>query len=459
MNIKSPEVKRENLSHTLLREESAPRYAVGAEQARVSDLMNEAWIDPHAHEGQLVVLGRNVLERIGIHTRKKPYALERPYLQESQARKTESISRELEATRNALRENIIQGVDDVAIDEYLGLRTPEASILPSFIASLHEEAEKEKGQTLSFTEWMSEIATNEQLLNVLQWHDTYLEELDNDPEFLERVAQIKSDYMAGTTKAIEEGKLHPSVARDPADLDAFTVRHASPLSPVMAEASVGKGVVQVRPDFSDFTLYHEFTHPLGGFNFMTDEGATDEIAKIIFESNPHFNASDTSPIHVYQEQSETLSILERLSDGELTLYRISKLYANSSDRNENMAELIDTVDTKLGAPLCLAATKLSDDFIDSHIDQADSSVVRRAAQLMNLRNFQRMEKLIMHVRQQGGEQQPDLGSYIRSLVADSKKAESSFSQEEFNDLVSIIRTAHQLETQLAVAAANNRSVV
>jgi len=69
--------------------------------------------------------------------------------------------------------------------------------LPALFQDLHKQAEQEYGDELPFLTWMADHATDEQLLNVWQWHDAYLDNLDTDSTFQERIHSIKSRHLEG----------------------------------------------------------------------------------------------------------------------------------------------------------------------------------------------------------------------------------------------------------------------
>jgi hypothetical protein len=258
----------------------------------------------------------------------------------------------LERTREALRESLIPHVHGPLIDEHLGIRGTD-SIVPARLRVMHAQAERTAGQRLSFTTWMADHASDEQLLDVLRWHDSYLTDLDNDPAFQNRVASARQGVVEGITLSIDSSDLHPDIMLTEADVQAVDIFHGSPLSPFMAQA---RGYVdqrlphriQVRDDFTDYDLFHELFHSrFGGLDNTVDEGVTDILATEAYNRihpEAEHNHLDES---VYSLHIAVAGAYQRLSGGRLNTRELSRLYAGP-DGGQNAEALMDSIDQAVG---------------------------------------------------------------------------------------------------------------
>lgn len=265
----------------------------------------------------------------------QPRLIERPYLEDNQQRQNEIITEELDQSREIIKNNIVEGIDDVAVDVRMGLRADDC-ILPPLFQELHRRAEEKVGGEITFLKWMTDHATNEQLTNVWQWHDKYLSDLDNDPAFQERVSSIKAGYVEGSKQAIAAGALHPDIAVHEPKMEAIHVVHGSPFSPVLANANAYVdrkiGVVQMREGIDDFMLYHEITHLFGGMQFEFDEGITDLVAAEVY-NRVHPEDGHVDPrSSVYADQIATLEAIDRMSGGQAGLYELSRARVRRAGR-------------------------------------------------------------------------------------------------------------------------------
>jgi hypothetical protein len=342
------DLRRHNLSKALASPTGAARYVVGAEDRRVEELLDER---PHP---------------------------------ENQQRQSEIID-ELDASREQIMDGIVKGVDDVAIDARLGLRTDD-SVLPPIFRELHRQAEEDAGHEITFLKWMTDYASNTHLLNVWQWHDHHLSKLDDDPAFQEQISLVKTEYTEGSQKAIDAGALHPDIAVQKPEMDAVSVVHGSPFSPTLANAYAfgnrDTSEIQVREGVSDILLYHEVTHLLnGGLISEFDEAATDLIAGTVYNhSNPEREHVDPSNL-VYPDQAASLAAIERMTGGKMNLYELSRIYSGP-DHWTNTIHFGLQVDEAVGLPITLPLVESSREIMDKMVDNFDGATVPRAAQLL-----------------------------------------------------------------------------
>lgn len=228
---------------------------------------------------------------------------------------------------------------------------------------------------------------------MLQWHDAYLKDLDENPEFQERIKNVKERYKEGLENLKDAHLVHPNVFTDTTIIDSTTIQHASPFSPVTAGSHAfllrgGVPEIHVRPDTDDPALFHELTHLSGGLMFQFDEGMTDRIAIRIF------NATHDTPEHkeekdsVYYDQIRMLDTLSTLDEEAFSPWGISRIYASSDNPTANTVELVGNFDDRLGFPLLLHLTKESNQLLADNVDKFAGSLVRQAAQIMLRENVE-----------------------------------------------------------------------
>jgi hypothetical protein len=331
------------------------RYTPRAEERRVEELLDVRYMNPDDAQGRLVKSTRALLTRAGLRRPTEMVALERPDLNERQEEMRRSIGDELEAGRQRLRECISDDIDRVAIDANLGLRS-ETQLLPETLRNFHAQAEQSAGREIRFVEWLTDFASDEQLLNVWQWHDGYLDKLDAAPQFEARVERLKREYQHGLQRAIAEGELHSDLMKKIHHMDDMKVVHGSPLSPIMAIARAqmvrARNTVYVRDGVTDDTLFHEFTHGIsGGLVAELDEGATDIIAASVFNHSSHREKGGS---YCYQEaytnDVRSMQIIEALSEGMCGTLELSRACAGS-DPIRNTVDYTLKLDEQLGLPL------------------------------------------------------------------------------------------------------------
>jgi len=341
------------LSRALVDQELSPRSVVEQENIRVNALLSEVSQGPGEPSERLRLLDRGLLQ---------------DHSEQSQ------VQDSLGKSRDMLIQLVNQGVDDVQVDKRLGLRTEE-SILPPLFRELHRQAELNEGRPISFLEWMAVDATDDQLLNVWQWHDGYLRERNNDQTFQEQISRVKDGYLYGTKIAIDAGDLHPSMAIDVPDMDSHRIVHGSPFSPILAGAHAyvdhESGTIQLRDEVPDYTLYHELTHVLKpGLGDYLNEGPTDIIATTVYNhAHPESEriALDQS---VYYDEIATLQSIERMTRGKVGMYALSEACAGAN-ANDNLLQLAVSIDkatgVAIGAPLLDAPRAIFASLADNNV--------------------------------------------------------------------------------------------
>lgn len=379
------EQQRDRLSKALIYEDGAPRYAVSAENDRVKELLDEQYTDPYADDSRLKGLGRALLLKLGLYHSEPGQLIERPHLQASQQEQVTLIAGELDRTRALLKNTVVKGVDDVSVDDRLGLRTDDC-MLPPIFREHHRQVEETSDNEITFLKWMTDHATNEQLMNVWQWHDTYLDNLDTDPSFREQIEAAKANYTVGSQRAIAAGVLHPAMVVPEQKMGDLTIVHGSPFSPLLsgsiAYADQAAGAVQIREGVSDFTLYHEMAHVLyGGMYPQFTEGITDLVAAEVY-NHAHPDREPVDPRNmVYTDQIATLEAISRMGGGRFGLYELSRIYADSDNPRDNTFLFTARADEAIGLPVALSLSRTSEELIQKYETNLDGSRVRRATQL------------------------------------------------------------------------------
>lgn len=437
----SLEEKRASMTAGLVNPDASPRYVVGAEDTRVTELLDETYHDPYENSGKIARLGRGLIARTGLYTPRGPELVERPLLESTQERHTDAIRRELEFARDTLGRHA-EGVDDVAIDAYLQINSDD-SIIPPHFRHLYREAQKTSGEQFTFIKWMTHHASDEQLLNVLQWHDSYLQQLDESPEFIERVERLKHDYIAGLETAKEAGHIHDSFLGDTDTIRNASIQHASPLSVLNATSRAfllkTNNSIQVRPDVDDLTIFHELTHNEVGFTFEFDEGFVDRAARIIYrQGTDHYAPEDES---VYLPQMKTLDAIGRLAPDAISTYNLSKLAAGKN-RISNTVQLLGEVDHPLGFPLFLSLTASVSRMESDYYDKFPSGQLHDALQMIL---NQRVELAVSLLLSRGDAEMPHS---IQDFVTRIVEIQSTLDQDQVLGLLTIAKEVHDVAEKL-----------
>lgn len=435
------EVARLNVSHALTSEMDSSRYVVAKEYERVTELLNERYVPADAHRSRLVKLGHWLGAKAGLYKPKPDVPVARPWLQARQERKQELIRSELESSRQFLRGQILWGVDDVAVDERLGLRE-EVSILPPLFQQLHQKTEKELGREISFLDWMTNYATDDQLINVWQWHDDYIRRHEEDPRFKERVARIKASYKEGLAKAIEAGDLHEDMAAYIEEVDGKDIKHGSPFSPILSHAAAfAEGsTIQVRPWVADYDLYHELTHFAGGgFVDLFDEGAIDLIAMAIYNHSHPASEQMSRQDLVYKDGVAALEALERITEGSVDLRELSYLAAGGQ-KSINTVGLIVKVDAPLGAPFLTALVIRSQTLMKSKIGEVNGGTLRHASHMLLRRGLDALASVVLDA--DGKLVVRSIEDFVSRVLSDEFR--NTHSQDEVADALGIAAEAHAL---------------
>ncbi|HSX15695.1 MAG TPA: hypothetical protein VLF40_02805 [Candidatus Saccharimonadales bacterium] len=402
----------EGPSPLALAEQLADPYA---ESQRVVEQENRrvagAMVERHLPERRSRQLARKVLGVVGVQLADKRTVLKlSEFERKSQELNTEDVQRSLETSREHIRQNTNWGADDVEVDAYLGMDkelNDSDAILPSSFRGWHKAAQDEKGEKFTFLQWMANHATDEQLTNVWQWHDSYLSKLDSDPAFIEQVARTKADFQRGLKEGLRTHELHPNMAKYVQNLDRITVRHGSPFSALTATAqaypSRDDHLLYIKPNRSDFAFHHEYMHVLypGFEDAMTDEAATERLAMVTY-NNSHAPAdrlaTDDSP---YAENIQIQETLERMARGRSGLYGLSQGYAGSGHARQNQAQYVKQMDGAIGMPIAQALLEVRQDVRGALRAQGDVWSASNSSTTYTLEVVQLLEKL---ASERGGNQ-------------------------------------------------------
>lgn len=359
MDANEVEQRRGDLSRFLVNEVGAARFVGGAENRRLKE------------SAKSLRFGRRLLTKFGLG-RPAP----------SQINQQESMTEELQISRELIKRGIVNGIDDVAVDTRLGVRSDECMLPPS-LQDLLREAEEEVGHEVTFLNWMTDHATDAQLTKVWQWHDEYLTSLDNDPDFQERVTTLKAAYRQGLEDAIAEGTLHPNMAIGKSRIASAYVTHGSPFSPLLAysHAYVDANTIQVRKDVTDATLYHEMTHLLTDVSAFELEGVADLIAGEIYNRSNSEQAPIDPRRSIYADQIAAFDALGRMAEGRVGLYELSHAFA-APDMSTCAAQLAIYFDKAIGLPLTFPFLNSSLEQVERLATTHDGGVARGVAQKM-----------------------------------------------------------------------------
>ncbi len=90
--------------------------------------------------------------------------------------------------------------------------------LPMILKNSKRLDELKSGKKITWTEWLSSDATNDQLINFLQYYDHHHKEYGHSSEFNKKNKKMISDMQQATQKLVEAGFLHRDLQEDASEI-------------------------------------------------------------------------------------------------------------------------------------------------------------------------------------------------------------------------------------------------
>jgi len=395
----------DTLSKTLVDTTAPQRYLVEAEDQRVARLLHEGFEDT------------------------------------TQAQK-EHTQDNLNRSREMIRDLLLGTPYESYVDDALNTQSKD-SILPPILRDAYHRTEASLEEAISFPRWMANYATDDQLINVWQWHDAYLRHRNDDPQFKERLKDIKDGYQKGIEAAVAAGELDPSVQMTPERLDRILIEYGSPFSPILAQSNgytnQKDDIVQIREDASDFVIYHEMTHLQGaGLWSMFEEGLADSIATLAYNhSHPteeHVNPADS----IYRPQMQALASVQRLTEGRMSL-RLASAIRTGPDQTANMIDFVEQADQAIGLPALLTTVVAANKDMQHALSTHSSDIAKRFTQQRLQENLALLETLLLD--DGGHNRREDLHTLKERILALDE--DTTFSVNAINNASTIIIAASQ----------------
>lgn len=192
-----------------------------------------------------------------------------------------------EEHRNRLLDNTRHRIKLINPDT-MGFEAVESELDISAPGFLKKAKDKEK---TSWYSWLADSASDEQLLNFLQWHTARLEQKNADPEVQKQIHDYKQKYKDRFREGLSEGwggeRVHDAIARIE-DIPVY-IGDVFDLGRKEAHAyhDSGSGVVVVGTIQDRRLMFHELNHP--SFRWgprWRNEALTEHTALVLEDGEP-----------------------------------------------------------------------------------------------------------------------------------------------------------------------------
>lgn len=250
-----------------------------------------------------------------------------------------------------------------------------------------EQAEQDANREMSWFEWLSLRpeeggATNEQLLNIVQWNEQEFRKVNQDPATKEYLRHNEILFKDGLETAVANGSLSPLV------IDAYRahggrgniyIGDALDQTLISAAGYVDRGYMVLSPGFSAATYMHERSHTLGRLGKRTiNEGATDTMAKVISD-----NSRIPGQWFTYERHVPIIKGLLELSG--MTTAQFSEYFVTKDDD-----AFFDAIQQSLGVDLRLELDVIKQQILKETPDITDDD--------LDTRVFRELSNLVQHMQ-------------------------------------------------------------
>lgn len=319
-----------------------------AENALASDV-NAGLMEDAVGTAKLLtrpVMGTQAIE-LALYARQKETKIEpttelAAYLHEEVGKQLSGIRQRLlglePKQRDVLEDYCQSSVPDFLLDVKDHVAGNDRNV--SWIGWLGRRARSKKASAkTSWADWLGEGASDEQLLNFLQWHVAAIEKHQTDPEVQAEIEAQRSAYKSGVVKAVEEGWLHEDAMAAVKKVDGIAVYTGDIFDTLLQEMGgyhtrgTDYVIVAAPDDLSEDddmdtkvwnmrrAAKHELNHALLGlFEWRwVDEAMTEHIAQALDNGEPEIlaPAKRTADWRIYENERALMAAV--LSEGSETI--------------------------------------------------------------------------------------------------------------------------------------------
>lgn len=263
------------------------------------------------------------------------------------------------------------------LDEYLKMYLPEVFNHMQVSAELEEAESAEDGSEEVSHEpdhvrWLA-TAPSGQLLNFLQWHNSRIETINNDPGVLEKLKEERIQFASKVQDAVAEGELPDVVLERLADIHSVPTAIGDVFDMVMEDRDgyhqPAKGNIVLKEGYEPRVHFHELTHALLGrlAGRLSNEAMTEHIAHSLSDSN--FNVMDPFTHHegAYESYRSLMSVVLRSGlSGDLMRQAIAAFCSKDAGSLENFQFEAALLESYGGIDI--------EEFIDQEIATVDAEV-------------------------------------------------------------------------------------
>jgi hypothetical protein len=158
---------------------------------------------------------------------------------------------------------------------------------PNFLKVAKEKSEQ---KDITWRQWLASEATDDQLVNFLQWHNYQMDKRQKDPELQSAIVSHRQNYKQEIKRGVEEGRYHPDALSAVPAVDGVEIKVGDVFDLALQHRAGyhirGSGYITIRSPGA--TIYHELNHKFGEFGpHWRDEAATSHIEQTIAHGQPN----------------------------------------------------------------------------------------------------------------------------------------------------------------------------
>jgi|GEM_PF-3378849 len=176
----------------------------------------------------------------------------------------------------------IKGMDKTPRGKLLANEYFEAVEKPKLFKEWREmDADITGSEKKPWMDWLVEDATDDQLLNVMQWHNDRIKKYNTDPQIQAEVESRRAEYIKGWQALVEQGYVHPDTAFKINRVKTADIYAADPLKlhfdRIRGEAFPKGNYVVLLPEVMTNTEHKTFEHELSHLLFTVSEQWAEEV--------------------------------------------------------------------------------------------------------------------------------------------------------------------------------------
>ncbi len=233
-----------------------------------------------------------------------------------------------------------------------------------------------KPENVDWADWLSDEksgASNDQLMNVIEWHADYIDTMNNSPEGRQATAASKVEYTNHVERLVEKGDLPQSAIKNLDNVKDIPFRYkdifALAKKKYLGYHRTDTGEVFITDPTDSTLITHELNHAVFGHMFDYDsldeniayrwleEAVTEHLAKVMAGKTPMKDVRPSPDETSYVVERDLLASIIGNSRGALTIKDFTDLYAGKPPTTETINEKLQEIygfDVLGSISLCMA---------------------------------------------------------------------------------------------------------